>query len=297
MKILAFKGTHLNFGDDLNEWLWPRLLPGFFDEDERVVFIGIGSSLGADYIQGYGQNTRKIVFGAGFVPAYNPDPVLRKPPNVRGPDWDVYFVRGPRTAQALNLAPSFSLGDSAILIRSFIDPKLRKPETISFIPHWESLERGNWEEVCRLAGIKLIDPRRSVDDVVKDLMGSKFVIAEAMHGAIVADALRVPWIPVVPMNKIHREKWYDWAEALDIKLAPHKICPSSLEEARLSFMRKAIVNSPLAQPLEASLTHIAAHNLSRLAKLSSCLSDDQVMNSVHERMMEHVYRLKTKEKF
>lgn len=287
MKLLYFKGSHPNFGDDLNYWLWPKLLPDFFDEDESTVFCGIGSIIGADVVLHYGA-ARKIVFGSGFVPEYHPAQ------DVHGPDWDVFFVRGPRTARALNLPDNLALGDSAILIRSVMQPGTYKGEHISFIPHWESMERGNWEKPCRLAGIHLIDPRRSVEEVLADLLRSKLVIAEAMHGAIVADALRIPWVPVVPMNKVHRNKWLDWAEALRINLCPHKVCPSSLTEARLSFMRKPIEKSPFVGIAETALVHMAAHGLSKLAKAEPCLSDDAAIRSVHEKMLYHLAKLKEK---
>ena len=36
MKLYYYKAPLGNFGDDLNPWLWPRLLPDIFDDDGRV---------------------------------------------------------------------------------------------------------------------------------------------------------------------------------------------------------------------------------------------------------------------
>jgi succinoglycan biosynthesis protein ExoV len=33
MKLFYFKDPAGNFGDDLNLWLWPKVLPGILDED------------------------------------------------------------------------------------------------------------------------------------------------------------------------------------------------------------------------------------------------------------------------
>ncbi len=193
---MYFRGKYPNFGDELNTWMWQKLLPDFFDDDESKLFIGIGSTIGNNYAK----SAKKIIFGTGFVANYN------EKPNVNTPDWDIYFVRGPRTVKELNISPDLALGDAAILLRTVVDYKNRKPEVISFVPHWESLEHGKWQEVCAKAGINLIDPRRPVEEVIAELLRSKLVICEAMHGAIVADALRIPWIPILPLNHIHRNK-------------------------------------------------------------------------------------------
>ena len=105
MKLQYFRGQQPNFGDELNMWLWPQLLPAFFDDDPRTLFIGIGSILGKHY----DPDAKKVVFGTGYAPTYHPTP------NVHGSDWDVFFVRGPRTARALGLPEHLGIGDAAML--------------------------------------------------------------------------------------------------------------------------------------------------------------------------------------
>ena len=280
MKITYFKGKEPNFGDELNPWLWPKLIPDFFDDDEKTVFIGIGSILGQKTFK---DDVKKIVFGAGFVPEYH----IR--PRITGRDWDVYFVRGPRTAKMLDISNDLGLGDPAILLRTLQEPQPHaSSQTISFMPHWESMHRGNWTEACRLANIHLIDPRNSVERVLHEMQNSKMVIAEAMHGAITADALRIPWVPLLPLNHVHRGKWLDWADSLKIKLRWHRLWPSSLKEARLSVLRKAVTGSPFAGVLEKSLTYAAAHRLARLASVAPQLSADHEMNRVTDAMLGKV---------
>jgi succinoglycan biosynthesis protein ExoV len=283
MKIIYFKGEHPNFGDDLNPWMWPQILPGFFDEDERTVFLGIGSIIGE---RKFPTLTRKIIFGSGFVPEYHDKP------DVRGADWNIYFVRGPRTARMLDISPDLAIGDSAILLRTLIKPQSTPGTVISFMPHWQSLDRGNWEEVCRLAGINLIDPRMPLDRVLEELQRSRMVVTEAMHGAIVADALRIPWVPLIPINTAHRGKWLDWADALNISLNQYRLWPSSLEESRLSILRKPITSSPFAGLLEKGLIHAAAHRLTRLAQMTPSLSADREIERATERMVEKVELLR-----
>ena len=39
-----------------------------------------------------------------------------------------------------------------------------------------------------------------------------------MHGAIVADALRVPWIPARLYGHFMEFKWRDWTESIEVPL-------------------------------------------------------------------------------
>lgn len=293
MKLEYFRGDHPNFGDELNTWLWPQLLPRFLDEDPSVLFIGIGSILGSNY----NPKARKVVFGSGYVTAYH-----GQAPNVHGDDWDIFFVRGPRTTQALGIPDRLGIGDSAILLRALSARFVREPRHIGFMPHWESLPRGNWQKVCALAGIRLIDPRAPVEQVITEILGCEVLVAEAMHGAIVADALRVPWIPVLPIDHIHREKWFDWADALSMDLIQHRLWPSSLTE-----LSRATMYRPLLSTLASGLTHrpisslatpvveyAAAKRLSDLAKSPPCMSSDGVIQNAVEQMTDKLALLQKK---
>jgi hypothetical protein len=79
-----------NFGDALNEYLWPKVLePGIMGVPG--VFYGIGTMLGAAM-----PNEDIYVFGAGA--GYNGPPAMT-------PRWFTYFVRGPHTAKAMGGVP------------------------------------------------------------------------------------------------------------------------------------------------------------------------------------------------
>lgn len=180
MKMFAYRGKHENFGDELNHWLWERLLPGFFDEDEGQLFLGIGSIL----YDNFDPKMQKIVFGSGYGGYTNPPKV--------DDNWTFYFVRGKKTAEILGIDPSYAIGDSGILTRSCWDAKsVEKRYPVSFMPHYESAMYGSWDKVCDLAGIHYIDPRWSVEKVLTEISASQKVVSEAMHGCIISDALRV----------------------------------------------------------------------------------------------------------
>jgi succinoglycan biosynthesis protein ExoV len=63
-------------------------------------------------------------------------------PDVRGPDWDVFFVREARTAHALGLPDHVGIGDAAILLRALGLARRSVPGRVGFMPRWESLPRG-----------------------------------------------------------------------------------------------------------------------------------------------------------
>jgi len=293
VKLQYFNGYEPNFGDSLNAWLWPRLLPGFLDNDPTVLFIGIGSIIGTHYDPA----AKKVVFGTGYAPSYH-----RHAPNVHGEDWDVFFVRGPRTARALGLPESMGIGDAAILLRALDVPFRREPRHIGFMPHWESLRRGRWDKACELAGIRLIDPRGPVEQTIANILGCKVLVAEAMHGAIVADALRVPWVPALPIDGAHREKWLDWAATLNLEIKQHSLWPSSPAEVQLALMRQpflsklvaGLIRRPLSRLTRPIITYAAAQHLSALANKEPCLSDNNIIESITEKMHEKLQQLENK---
>lgn len=52
------------------------------------------------------------------------------------------------------------------------------------------------------------------------ILQAQLVISEAMHAAIIADSMRVNWVPVVASHNINTFKWLDWLSMLDITYQP-----------------------------------------------------------------------------
>lgn len=284
MKLIYYRGSSPNFGDEINSWMWPKLLPGILDENDDKLFLGIGSILCDEILAPYKKGAHKSVLGSGYVPEYH------SRPNISEKDWSIYFVRGPRTARVLGLAQELAVGDSAILVRDLIARKKPSNPVISFMPHWQSIFRGGWDEACTLAGINMIDPRLPVEVIFDKIQNSSVLIAEAMHGAIVADVLRVPWIPILPLNHVNRNKWLDWSEALSTTLKPYKIFPSSIEEARLGVLRKLIHGKALKDFIEKKMVSMAANRLLKISKMSPTMSSDVALDRAHSRMLDCVQK-------
>jgi succinoglycan biosynthesis protein ExoV len=71
-----------------------------------------------------------------------------------------------------------------------------------------------------------VDPCWPVEQVLAAIGQTKVLLAEAMHGAIVADALGIPWIPIITSPRILTFKWRDWCSSLGLDYRPHYLMPS-----------------------------------------------------------------------
>lgn len=287
MKLTYFTGTTPNFGDALNPYMWPRVLPaGFLDEYADELFLGIGSILW----EHYPETARKIVMGSGYGG-------YAAAPDVHDGSWNVVFVRGPRTAARLGLAPEKAICDSAVLLRMIDLPPAAEGIGVAFMPHYHSFSRADWRAVCRLAGIHMIDPRDEVEKVIAEIRGASMVITEAMHGAIVADALRTPWLAVRPIHAENQGKWLDWSDSLGVNLQPQPLRPASLLElyiaktgGRRYYEGRATrwSASMLAAPANGALRQVAAAHLRTLSRCEPQLSCDAAIGRATERAMEAV---------
>lgn len=230
MKIHHISNVNGNFGDELNGWMWRELYPDLFaadDADDGIDFIGIGTILDR-HLPKRGLN---VVLGSGT--GYAPPPDIRDNPA----QWCVYGVRGPLTAELLDLPREAVLTDPAILLadhprwnrsnRSDGEAASGESGNVVFVPHWKSIRFGQWQAACELARIEFVDPCGDARAVIDRIAGARLVIAESMHAAIIADALRVPWVPVVLSREVAPFKWADWAATVGLEYTPLLLSPSS----------------------------------------------------------------------
>lgn len=216
MRLYYWKADTGNFGDDLNVWLWDELMPGWRGWSADRLLVGVGTILNADHLP---LDPVKLVIGSGYGYGSPPDVAdLRK--------WDVRCVRGPNTARVLGLPDSCAITDPAALISrlpAFADiPKTGKT---LFIPHVSSdcSPDFDWPAICASAGIEYVSPRGESRSVIRAIAGADRVITESMHGAIIADAFRVPWIAVSLSRVFNDVKWRDWFESLGVEAEIHRI--------------------------------------------------------------------------
>jgi succinoglycan biosynthesis protein ExoV len=287
--LYQWRGSHRNFGDELNSVLWPRLLPDFFDQDEATRFLGIGSILD----DRHEPSTAKLVAGSGYG-GYRPQIALDE-------SWIVHWVRGRRTARLLGLPPTLGIGDPASLVPLAGLTPMRENRDIGFIPHFESVIRGAWQEVAGAAGVTLIDPRDDPLTVIAAIGKCRLVMSEALHGVIVADALRVPWIAIRPLAPIHRPKWFDWAETLDLSIEFNGLPASTaLERAHLTHLSRFHLGRRVLHHQATRLRGIdgqrhidrAAQALREVSRAEPQLSRSAPLEAAQYRMMEAIAALR-----
>jgi succinoglycan biosynthesis protein ExoV len=208
-----------NFGDDINQVLLDRLFSHFIIDSKSVCLVGIGTILNDQTIDTISHYEHKVVFstGAGY------GPLTRKLDD----SWEFVCVRGPATAHVLHLPPEKAMCDGAILLADFHKPKpsAERDGTV-FIPHVDT----NWgsgtglRRICDNLGMIYLSPSASFDTFIETVRSSSLVISEAMHGVILADALRTPWIPI---DFLYHEnfKWKDWFASIELPYACHTIRP------------------------------------------------------------------------
>ncbi|NWG87690.1 MAG: polysaccharide pyruvyl transferase family protein [Hydrogenophilaceae bacterium] len=274
MKILTWDTT--NYGDRLNDIVWPHYLPGLLDDNQSELLVGIGSLLNHRLPQG----PAKHIFGAGYGHGDVPEV---------DSTWNVVWVRGPLTAKTLNLSPDKAITDGGMLLADMYE-RAAKEHDVSFIPHC-SAEGGALDElerICARAGINFINPNWPLDRVLRQINASRKLITEALHGAITADALRVPWLPVA-RSGVYSFKWHDWLASMGMEYRPvglpyrpswisPELVPTKLQHHLIPLLRpfsKAMLEKRLAALAKSDQWRLSDDKVlkQRLAEMKGAMRD------------------------
>lgn len=215
MNLIYFKSDIGNFGDDLNPWLWKKLLGDFSSYPTDIDFAGIGSILD-DRVFSENKEYKKIIFGSGVRDFSFNLPINEK--------IDIRFVRGPISSKVCNNAPYIT--DSAYALALLTFPEQKKKYKVSYIPYFRNYHNFDWQLFKKLLGVNVINPCDDIENVIKEIRSSEKILTSAMHGAIFADIFRIPWMRV-KMTKSGYEsdftselKWTDWLLSMNIQNCP-----------------------------------------------------------------------------
>ncbi|WP_373032374.1 polysaccharide pyruvyl transferase family protein [Sulfurovum sp.] len=297
MKLIYHEGN--NFGDKLNPLLFNKLLPGVLDNNEDELFLGIGSILGLK--QKYKQ--KKIVFSSGYaaddIDTYGQVPIIDN-------SYEILCVRGPLTCDILNLDQKYAVADGALLINEIIpDSLIKKEDNVIYIPHHKSEDMyEGWEELCLDAGMKYVSPKWEVQDVLREIKNAKLVITESMHGAIVADSMRVPWIPVKAFPYINEFKWHDWGKSLEMDFRFHSL-PSihssnffnKILQQKISMKLPEFISNPVSGAIHYKRRKEFVSGLKKLKNRHAHLSDEEVWNNKVSQLYDILETFKVKKGF
>lgn len=294
MQMHYFYDPSGNFGDDLNPWLWPQLFPNLFDEQPDEIFVGIGTLIN----HRLPASPFKHIFGSGL--GYG------AAPKIDG-SYAFHTVRGYETAKALALNPRCVITDPAVLIRAVPYPRAPKPlYPFGFMATGHSISNYDWEALCSDVNIHFISCHWEVERVLFEISQCETLITEAMHGAIVADALRIPWIPVNCYGYVLDFKWIDWLSTMNLPYRPSRITPvfspqngTSKRDLLKSQFKRSLKSlgiwtpnwsPPLPKASKPEICEQAREDLITITKNATFLSSDKITESHTSRYLDLVER-------
>ncbi len=297
MRLQYHKGQ--NFGDQLNPLIFNFFLPGYFSEDaDSPTVLGIGSILGfSEKFPG-----KKIVLSSGFGDGAE-STYGELPKNLD--DFDFISVRGPLTAERLGLRSDQWVTDGAILLAAMELNIPEREKKISFMPHLGSEAFYDHQRICDLLNWQYISASEPVDVVLEKIANSSLIITEAMHGAIVADTLRVPWIPYVGFKTVNAFKWQDWCLSMQLSYNPIQLKPyfsdekvEELVKTKLNRVFLRFLTKPVSRLLKLRMKLVWNKNLLKLKRCAvmenSTLSKDEVFQDRLKKMQGKVEEFKMK---
>ncbi len=298
---LAYYKEELNFGDALNEIIFNHYCSEILDDNTEQILLGIGTVLGLD--QGYSNTKKIVVFSSGY--GFGDSKTYGELPEI-DEKYDIICIRGPLTAEKLNIDPSKAITDGAILLKGIPIQKEEKKYKWSYMPHHLSEKMyPKWEKLVNKAGGHFISAINKPDFVLKEIQKTELLITEAMHGAIVADTLRTPWIAVKGYKHINDFKWKDWLLSMDMKLNFHHLSSMFLKpklsdnvNIRFGFKTGSIFNRTITN-LVCAYQNLVRYNknkriLKKLAMSEGILSDNSVLENRFQELLSKINFLKTK---
>lgn len=265
MRMKYCKNKDGNFGDDLNEWIWDRLIPGWMTWDDDVTLLGVGTLVNDKRIAAFA-GERVLVLGTGV--GYGGGVANRAAPQ----GWDFGALRGPRSARMLGLPEELGLVDPAVMIADLPDfQDAERSDTPVFIPHWQSVRLYDWPRLCTAFGLRYVSPSQDTRSVIRAIAEAPLVIAESMHAAIFAESFRVPWIPIKIGSQFNAEKWIDVFESAGLDIAIPELFAST------SPLARGLRRVPLKR-LQHGILHLSErcgieNVLERVLRREPCLGD------------------------
>lgn len=142
----------------------------------------------------------------------------------------ILSVRGQETAKHLleagiDIPDKSAYGDPALILPLFYSPLITGPERIGLCPHYTH-KPYFLKTVTDKDNFKIIDVQNDMETVVNSISSSSVCISTSLHGLIIAQAYKIPWV---------------WLEIFDNNLTGNdfkfKDFFSTLNESQISHVR------------------------------------------------------------
>ncbi|MCC3265450.1 polysaccharide pyruvyl transferase family protein [Arthrobacter gengyunqii] len=185
-----------NFGDAVGPWLVRELtglrpVNGWRRQLDVPPMVTVGSTAG--WLEQDGTQ----VWGAGLMRPLEPAAAQRLA-GLRG--IRIHAVRGELTAAELRSQVGWTVpevyGDPALLLPRFLPVPDGQPSQgkVALVPHLD--HRGLFTDAddSQDSGVHVVDARQGMEQVVREIAGSRACISSSLHGIIVAQAYGVPWV-------------------------------------------------------------------------------------------------------
>ncbi|CAH0497201.1 hypothetical protein NVSP9465_02253 [Novosphingobium sp. CECT 9465] len=253
-RFWKFSSNIWNFGDAIAELIYDRLLFKFTPYYPAPWVIGSMIFDGAPLCDAETDNrllppysdqmeSQSVFWGCGARAAGS-----LAPDNAQA---SVFLgVRGPLTASDLNLGTDIPIGDPALFLSALYTPEssARFVGKSVCMPHFSD-SRSDIELLALTGCDEVLRPliaAHSNDDllrIIDALASAKFVLAGAMHGAIVAAAYSVPFGYLASDEVDCPFKWADFSASVGIPCAFHQTLTEAVEHYQREIAPQIILPS------------------------------------------------------
>lgn len=265
-----------NFGDDINPALLGRLFHGSIINSDSICLVGIGTILNERHVREIAAYDRKVVFSSG-AGSENLDYAFDD-------TWHFACVRGPKTAKVLGLPEKAGVCDGAVLLSDFYEPKpAAERKGVILVPHVHTgrVAGRALQEICSDLGLIYLSPAVEAGRFIDTVRSAQLVLAEAMHGAILADCMRTPWLPVRFLQH-NRFKWEDWFASIGLQYRSHLLGP------RLWDHREGGVKAWVKEPVQRVKVAMVKRAIRRVIQDEEPLLSDEMLLESKKRELREV---------
>lgn len=179
----------VNFGDDISATIVQRVSGRAVDwaSLERCELIATGSLLDRVALR-YWKRLARL----NFRPLYVWGSGSLAPISTVGRNVIVTATRGPRTRDALGLAPSLPIGDPALLLSNYMS-RPQKVHRWGVIPHVIDREHPAIDYLKSQSGVYVIDlANPDLLATASQIAACDFIASSSLHGLITADSFGIP---------------------------------------------------------------------------------------------------------